>query len=349
MVRSSYSKPLLRVVARVAFASFLSSVCHTALGQSQPADSDTTHEEVQQLREMVVELQHRLDALQGVHTDLGAPATIANDAAALRNASEDLKSVAPMTVITKEDRSTLDFLNGTTINVGIDGYFEYNFNAPVGRVNLLRAYDVSSNSFSLNQASLVIEHAPNPAASKRFGTRLDLQYGQATETLQGGAQNELRPQVYRNIFQVYGTYVFPVGTGLTADFGKWASSLGVENNYAKDQINYSRSYLFNYLPFYHMGFRANYNFTPRVNVAYWLVNGAQQAEAFSGYKSQAIITTLKPTAAMSLNVNYFFGQQGREPIRNSIQGFQTVRPSQACRRPTCRPHQTGANTSSIHT
>lgn len=312
MVRSSYSKPLLRVVARFAFASILSCICHTALGQSQPADSNTTHEEVQQLREMVVELQHRLDTLQTVHTDAATSTAIASDAAALRNASEDLKSGAPTTVITKEDRSTLNFLNGTTINIGIDGYYEYNFNAPIGRVNLLRAYDVSSNSFSLNQASLVVEHLPNPATGKRFGTRLDLQYGQATETLQGGAQNELRPQVYRNIFQVYGTYVFPVGTGLTADFGKWASSLGVEGNYTKDQINYSRSYLFNYLPFYHMGFRANYNVTPRVNVAYWLVNGAQQAEAFSGYKSQAIITTLKPTAAVSLNVNYFFGQQGRD-------------------------------------
>ena len=48
----------------------------------------------------------------------------------------------------KEDREILDFLRETTINVGIDGYYEYNFNHPVGRVNLLRAYDVLSNLFS---------------------------------------------------------------------------------------------------------------------------------------------------------------------------------------------------------
>jgi hypothetical protein len=43
--------------------------------------------------------------------------------------------------------------------------------------------------------------------------------------------------------------VAPIGNGLTMDFGKFASSLGLEGNYAKDQINYSRSFLFNYLPY----------------------------------------------------------------------------------------------------
>src|SRR4029077_252079 len=48
-------------------------------------------------------------------------------------------------------------LAGTTVNFLIDGYYSYNFNAPIGRVNRLRAYDVSSNSFSINQAGLVLE------------------------------------------------------------------------------------------------------------------------------------------------------------------------------------------------
>src|SRR5215469_4746843 len=56
--------------------------------------------------------------------------------------------------VTADDRKILDFLKNTTINVGVDTYYGYNFNNPVGRVNLLRAYDVLSNEFSLNQASL---------------------------------------------------------------------------------------------------------------------------------------------------------------------------------------------------
>ena len=57
--------------------------------------------------------------------------------------------------------TTPDFLAGTTLNLMLDGYYAYNFNRPIGRVNLLRAYDVSSNSFSLNQATVVIERTPD--------------------------------------------------------------------------------------------------------------------------------------------------------------------------------------------
>src|SRR5580700_1775002 len=109
-----------------------------------------------------------------------------------------------------------DLLHGTTVNFLLDTYYAYNFNNPIGRVNYLRAYDISSNAFSLNQADLILENAPDPSKGKSFGARIDLQYGQATETLQGNPVNEPRPDVYRAIFQAYGTYV---RGGLTVDVG----------------------------------------------------------------------------------------------------------------------------------
>jgi hypothetical protein len=268
----------------------------------------TADQEVQQLREMVLKLQTRVEELEKRQ----AGNSQAGDAAGPAQAGVADQEKPSDSVVTKEDRALLDFLKGTTINGALDGYYGYNFNQPIGRVNLLRAYDVSSNSFSLNQANLIIERAPNLDKKRRYGVRLDFQYGQATETLQGSAANELRPQVYRPLFQAYGTYVFPVGTGLTLDFGKWSSSLGIENNYSKDQINYSRSYFFNFLPFYHMGFRAGYNLGPKVNLTYWLVNGAQQTEDFNGFKSQAFIFTIKPAGSLSWNINYYFGQEQRD-------------------------------------
>ena len=192
-------------------------------------------------------------------------------------------------VLQPSDAPTLSFFRGTTLNFVVDGYYGYNFNEPIGRVNLLRAYDVSSNSFSLNQADIVVEHLPT--TEQRVGGRIDLMFGQATETLQGSSANEQRPQVWRNLYQAYGSYLAPVGSGLQVDFGKWSSSLGNEGNYTKDQIAYSRGYSFNYLPFYHMGVRVNYNVTPKINVAYWLVNGANDTEDLNGFKSQAFLLT----------------------------------------------------------
>ncbi len=217
-----------------------------------------------------------------------------------------------------------DFLRNATINFTLDTYYGYNFNRPAGRVNLLRAYDVTSNSFSLHQATIIIEQAPNVDEGRRFGARVDLMYGQATETLQGNAANELRPQAYRPVFQAYGTYVAPLGNGLTVDFGKWASSLGIESNYTKDQMNYSRSYFFNFLPFYHFGFRSNYAFNDKFNATYWLVNGTQQSEDYNGFKSQALLLNSKPSSRVSWNVNYYTGIESRDTVPNLNPGFATL-------------------------
>lgn len=216
---------------------------------------------------------------------------------------------APAAQAKADDGVFLDYLHELKFGVGLDTYYGFNFNRPVGRVNLLRAYDVTSNNFALNQAGVLIESVPDVAAGRRFGGRLDLQYGQATETLQGSLANEPRPWVYRNVFQAYGTYVFPVGSGLSLDFGKWASSIGVENNYSKDQANYSRSYWFNFLPFYHMGARASYRFNDAIAASYWITNGTQQTEAFNNYKDQLFGAVINPLKSVTWTTNVYLGQE----------------------------------------
>ena len=288
----------MKMMWKVAPAVLAGFIATGVQAQDAPLDRDA---QIKQLRQQLDELSARLKALEE------APAV----AAAVPAVAAAPAAVA-VVAVPSQDEVNASFFKATTVNFGVDGYYGYNFNKPIGRVNQLRAYDLSSNSFSINQASLMVEHLPVAEAGKRFGGRIDLQFGQATETLQGSSANELNPQVWRDLFQAYGSYLAPVGTGLQVDFGKWASSLGVEGNYTKDQINYSRSYLFDYLPFYHTGFRANYNLTPKVNVAYWLVNGAQQTDDFNGFKSQAVIVTLKPAKSVVWNVNYYTGQEQRD-------------------------------------
>jgi hypothetical protein len=280
--------------------------------QQNPQSSTQRTEEIQQLRLELRELSARLDLLESEESADAKPASSisATASSTLAIGIKPSPATTPTArLVTDQDQATLKFFRSTTLNFGLDSYYAYNFNHPIGRINQLRAYDISSNSFSINQASVIVEHLPVASPGERFGGRIDLQFGQATETLQGSSTNELRPQVWRNLFQAYGSYLAPVGSGLQMDFGKWASSLGVEGNYTKDQLNYSRSYLFNYLPFYHTGLRANYNLTPRINVAYWLVNGAQQTEDFNGFKSQAFIFTLKPASTVTWNINYYFGEE----------------------------------------
>jgi len=283
----------------------LSAVAPSYANSDEPAQSAAESPQAMQVR--ISRLEAEVSELKAIIHQLQPPSPPSNvpaEAAAEPQAVQEQQNV-----VQKADRKTLDFLHDTTINVALDTYYAYNFNHPVGRVNLLRAYDVLSNEISLSQASVVLERPPDAAAGRRWGARLDLQFGQATDTLQGNPANEPRPQIYRNIFQAYGTYIVPIGKGINIDFGKWSSSLGIEGNYTKDQINYSRSYWFYFLPFYHMGVRASIPITDKFTVNYWLVNGTNQVEATNGFKDELFGFTAKPSKNITWTVNYYLGQE----------------------------------------
>src|SRR5262249_41663536 len=81
------------------------------------------------------------------------------------------------------------------------------------------------------------------------------------------------------------------------------------SNYVKDQINYSRSYWFSFLPFYHMGARVSYAPNDAVTLNYWITNGTQQTEAFNNFKDQFGGIVLQPTKSVTWNVQYYLGQE----------------------------------------
>lgn len=293
------------------------------------------------LRERVEELERRLSELErrGLvskeqHSPLDTEAASVSAREAIVRPSQTGAQTSPPSPSSNGARP--DPFDGFRYEFLIDGYYSFNANRPEGRVNLLRAYDVLANSFSLNQAGVILERAPDPERGRRVGLRLDLMFGQATETLQGNSNNELRPQVYRHIWQAYGTYVLPVGKGLKVDFGKWASSLGYESNYTKDNFNYSRSFYFNFLPFYHFGVRTNYALSDRLTFEHWLVNGTQQSEDFNGFKSRAFLINYKPSQRITSQFNYYFGQEQRDlqapangsslPVQPGL-GLNSIRPS----------------------
>jgi hypothetical protein len=303
---------------------FMVLILVTSVHAQQPAANDQSAE-IQQLKTMVLQLQSRVEQLEN-ESSASTSAAPANSPS--QPTAQDPAQPAPAgsSALTQEDRSVLDYLRGTTINFAVDGYYGYNFNHPVGRVNSLRAYDVLSNNISLNQADVIFERAPDLQEGRRYGARLDLQFGQATETLQGNPANEPRPQVYRNIFQAYGTYIIPVGNGLSVDVGKWGSSLGIENNYTKDQMNYSRSFYFSYLPFYHTGARLSYKVDDKLALNYWIVNGTNQAEATNGFKDELFGFTLIPNKNVTWNVNYYLGQENPDRVPVAPNGPIPVQP-----------------------
>jgi cell division protein FtsB len=303
------------------------------LPQSVSAQSQSLSEQVQRLEQVVVSLESRITALEEQNRQLRSDSarsdgTAQEDTARLVSAVTALRRSAPpepqetaTTSPTAANPVTTPLPGvlpgGATLNYYLDGYYEYNFNNPVGRVNDLRAYDVLSNTFSLNQADFIFALDPDLSLHRRYGFRIDLQFGQATETLQGNPANEPRPDIYRNVFQAYGSYLVPVGHAFEVDMGKWASSLGIEGNYTKDQMNYTRSWYYYFLPFYHQGLRANYKLNDKVAFNYWIVNGTDQSEPTNAYKDELFGLVLQPAKTVSWTVNYYNGQEHPNTIPSS--------------------------------
>ena len=307
-----------------------------ALAQSAPGSGPSADErinelssQVQELKALVLKLYARIDQMEQNKAVPAAPGAAApgqvNAPAVVAATSGTLSE--PTGAPAAPAKSATDWLHGATLNALLDTYYAYNANNPIGRVNYLRAYDISSNSFNLSQADIVLESAPDLSADKRTGMRVDLQFGQATEALGGNPANELRPDIWRNIFQAYGTYVFPVGgMPLQLDVGKWASSLGLEGNYTKDQINYSRSFWFAYLPYYHSGLRAALKVNDQLTVNYWVVNGTEQTEAFNNYKDELIGFVWQPASSVAWTMNYYVGQEhpGIVYVQSAGTGYQNL-------------------------
>src|ERR1700733_1366204 len=309
----------------------LAALPHGLAAYGQAAATAASHSEDEDLHETVRKLALRVSALEEelhrqragttMETASLKPAALIERGVDIRSSVESVAGSevrAPAAAAGSQSATTQNtpaasilpsqLPGGATLNYAFDGYYDYDFDHPIGRVQYLRAYDVLSNAFSINQADVVFALDPDVAAGRRYGVRLDLQFGQATETLQGNPGNEPRPEIYRNIFQVYGTYVVPLGKGLTVDVGKWASSLGIEGNYTKDKMNYSRSFWFHYLPFYHEGVRVNYKWNDKLTLNYWLVNGTNQSEPTNSYKDELFGFTAQPSKNVLWNFNYYIGQ-----------------------------------------
>jgi len=184
-----------------------------------------------------------------------------------------------------------------TISGYVDTYYSFNFDRPASRVNQLRNFDVSESAFTLSTAEVTVQKAAAPV-----GFRVDMDFGPANDMVQSGAAGSIA-----DLRQAYVTYVAPVGSGLTIDAGKFVTHCGYEVIPAKDNYNYSRSFLFSWsVPYYHLGARASYAVSSVLTLNGYLYDG-WNGMALSTGKSFGFEAVVAPSAALTLTANWLGG------------------------------------------
>jgi hypothetical protein len=219
-----------------------------------------------------------------------------------------------------------DIKKAVGLSIYLQGGYTYNFENPDSQENDFRVFDHKANNFTFDLAELVFT---KDAPTGGVGYRLKLSAGETAKFIHSAGLGD-SDQPF-DLTEAYIDYVAPLGSGLKLRFGKFVTYLGAEVIEAKDNFNYSRSFLFDFaIPFTHTGLMACYTFSDKLSAAAYLVNGWDNSNDEGKSKSLGASVTITPVAPVSLIFNVMNGREsdavaGTEPNRFLFDWVGTVK------------------------
>jgi hypothetical protein len=208
-----------------------------------------------------------------------------------------------------------DLKKALGLSIYLQAGYTVNLNNPDSGENDLRVFDHKANSFTLDLAEIVF--AKDPALGNT-GYKLKLSAGETAKWIHSrglsGAPLAL-PQSGEgtdsfDVTEAYVSYNAAIGKGLRFDLGKMVTYFGAEVIEAKDNPNYSRSFLFNYaIPFTHTGLKVSYAFSDALNASFHIVNGWDNSTDNNKGKCYGVSIGLTPSEVISGYINYMTGPE----------------------------------------
>ncbi|MCC6265045.1 MAG: porin [Bryobacterales bacterium] len=197
----------------------------------------------------------------------------------------------------------------------IDGYVSGSFQEPASGKIAGRGFDTDTNTFMLNMAKLEIQHPVDPV-----GFRLDLGFGRGFEIFNGaepGGDNlQYIPQAYVSVSP-------KSWNGFQIDFGKFYTSAGAELPESNLNWNYSRSRLFVYGPYFHMGVRVTKPLGEHLTAGAQLVNGWDSVRDANSGKTIGLTSAVEYEKVSWFNT-YYGGPENAGTNRGWRNFYDTV-------------------------
>jgi hypothetical protein len=213
------------------------------------------------------------------------------------------------------------------LSIYLQGSYNYNFNSPDSGLNDLRIFDQKANSFMLDLAEIVFQKDPPTGG---LGFKLKISAGETAKYIHSLGLASSNADFPFDLTEAYVSYVAPLGKGIRLDFGKMATFIGAEVIEARDNPNYSRSFLFNYAePLTHTGFKVGYNFTDSLNTAVFAVNGWDNSSDNNKDKSYGVSIGFAPADQFSGSINMITGPEqasNNSSYRSLVDVVATIKP-----------------------
>jgi hypothetical protein len=286
----------------------------TTSAKAEGKDSAEMAKLIEALEDRVRQLEAKLAKMDATETGGAASGDAAKAPAKADDIAEVKKEVAAIQEEAKKNEGVIKFFRDVEVSGIVDGYYSFN-NNKVDMFTQGRAFDVRHNAFSLQLAKLTLQKSNSKDSP--LGFRVDLGLGETVDRIISVSDSS-RNDGTKHVLQAYASYVAPIGSGLTVDFGKFFTPVGAEVVETKDNFNYSRGWLFAYGPYYHAGFRAKYAFNDKVALTGFLLNGwdnvFENNVGENSGKTVGFQLGLTPTKKFALTQTYLAGPEA--PLAN---------------------------------
>lgn len=177
------------------------------------------------------------------------------------------------TIVGAGSASSMDFIPsdwhyGAYVDVGYVG----NFNSPDNHLWRSRATAAHHNELSPHMGLAYVRK--DVSTSSRWGMELGFQGGRDSEEFAFlvGERRVDGSDLLRHVHRANVSYLAPVGKGLTITTGLFNSLVGYESLYAKDNANYTRSWIADNSPYMMLGVNVQYPLSEQFTVSAFIVN-----------------------------------------------------------------------------
>jgi len=180
----------------------------------------------------------------------------------------------------------------------VDFGYSYDFNHPENHLFRSRGTVWHVDELDWNMAGAYVKK--DVSDKSRLGGVLTIQAGRDSEIFgfSATAPNLAGSKWLRHLGQTNLSYLAPVGKGLTVQGGIFASLIGYDSLYSKDNLSYTRPWGADFTPYLMMGVNASYPFNEKLTgtlfaiTGYWHLANANSVPSLGGQLAYKPITSL---------------------------------------------------------
>lgn len=189
----------------------------------------------------------------------------------------------------------------------VDASYAVDFNLPENHRFRGRTTTSRTNELAPNMVLAYIRK--DLTVESRWGVEFGVQGGYDSREFAFGRDRPLvgGADTLRHFSRANVSYLAPVGKGLALTAGLFNSYIGYESLYARDNFNYSRSWIADNSPYMNFGLSARYPLRDDVTLGLYVINGYWHLTHPNDLPSYGAKVVWNPTPRVTITENLYYG------------------------------------------